>query len=206
MGLDLQGGSYLLLEVDLKTVLKERLVELRSEVVQALVKARVPHGGVTIRDQSVSIDLSEADVPAARKALADVLAGRTAMSAPLFVEAIEGSRLTLTLSPAAIGDLELKTIEQSVSIVRRRIDETGVNEPVVARRGRDRILVELPGRIRPRPHRGTARLDGQDDVRLVAPPCSQTGAETELLPYAEAGRAASTAWRSFVRSKSMAPT
>ena len=57
LGLDLQGGSYLLLEVDLKTVLKERLVELRSEVVQALVKARVPHGGATVRDQSVSIDL-----------------------------------------------------------------------------------------------------------------------------------------------------
>ena len=129
MGLDLQGGSYLLLEVDLKTVLKERLVELRSEVVQALVKARVPHGGVTIRDQSVSIDLSEADVPAARKALADVLAGRTAMSAPLFVEAIEGSRLTLTLSPAAIGDLKSKTIEQSVSIVRRKSTKPASTSP-----------------------------------------------------------------------------
>ena len=108
LGLDLQGGSYLLLEVDLKTVLKERLVELRSEVVQALVKARVPHGGVAVRDQGISIDLAEADVPAARKALADVLAGRTAMSAPLFIEAVEGSRLTLTLSPAAIADLEVK--------------------------------------------------------------------------------------------------
>ena len=190
LGLDLQGGSYLLLEVDLKTVLKERLVELRSEVVQALVKARVPHGGVAVRDQGVSIDLAEADVPAARKALADVLAGRTAMSAPLFVEAVEGSRLTLTLSPAAIADLELKTIEQSVSIVRRRIDETGVNEPVVARRGHDRILVELPGVSDPDRIKRLLGSTAKMTFRLVAPSGSQTGAETELLPYAEAGRAA----------------
>ena len=205
MGLDLQGGSYLLLEVDLKTVLKERLVELRSEVVQALVKARVPHGGVTVRDQSVSIDLSEADVPAARKALADVLAGRTAMSAPLFVEAIEGSRLTLTLSPAAIGDLESKTIEQSVSIVRRRIDETGVNEPVVARRGHDRILVELPGVSDPdrikRLLGSTAKMTSASlPLRVRRPVPKQSSCR---MPRLDARR---TAWRSFVRSKSMAPT
>jgi SecD/SecF fusion protein len=178
LGLDLQGGSYLLLEVDLKTVLKERLAELRSEVVKALVKARVPHGGVTARDQGVSIDLSEADVPGARKALADVLAGRTAMNAPLFVESVEGSRLTLTLSPATIADLESKTIEQSVSIVRRRIDETGVNEPVVARRGHDRILVELPGVSDPDRIKRLLGSTAKMTFRLVAPQGSETQQRT----------------------------
>ena len=190
LGLDLQGGSYLLLEVDLKTVLKERLAELRSEIVRALVMARVPHHGVTVRDQSVSIDLSDADMAAARKALADVLASRTAMSAPLYVETVDGSRLNLTLSAAALADIESKTIEQSVSIVRRRIDETGVNEPVVARRGHDRILVELPGVSDPDRIKRLLGSTAKMTFRLVAPPGSQTGAETELLPYAESGRAA----------------
>ena len=68
------------------------------------------------------------------------------MNAPLFIETVEGrvsSSDAFRRPPLRI--LESKTIEQSVSIVRRRIDETGVNEPVVARRGHDRILVELPG-------------------------------------------------------------
>ena len=120
----------------------------RSEVRQALLKAQVPHRGLSILDQGVSVQLaSEQDVAAARKALADLLQTRSEGSANvlLFDQKVDGTRLILTLSPAALTDLATKAVGQSVSIVRRRIDETGVNEPVVARQGRDRILVELPG-------------------------------------------------------------
>ena len=55
LGLDLQGGSYLVLEIDSKTVVKERLLNIRSEIRQALLKARVPNQGVTATDQGVSI-------------------------------------------------------------------------------------------------------------------------------------------------------
>ena len=146
LGLDLQGGSYLLLEVDMKTVLKERLIDLRSQVRQVLMQARMPHSGLVVRDQGVSVQFpTEADVATARKALTDVLETRTAANTPLFISNIDGTVLTLTLSPAALTDMASKAVEQSVSIVRRRIDETGVNEPVIARQGRDRIIVELPG-------------------------------------------------------------
>ncbi len=63
----------------------------------------------------------------------------------VFDTATNGNALTLTLNAQAVTDLATKAVEQSISIVRRRIDETGVNEPVVARQGQDRVLVELPG-------------------------------------------------------------
>ena len=193
LGLDLQGGSHLLLEVDMKTVLKERLTNVRSEVRQALLKAQVPHRGLGILDQGVSVQLaSEQDVAAARKALADLLQTRSDGSANvlLFDQKVDGTRLILTLSPAALTDLATKAVGQSVSIVRRRIDETGVNEPVVARQGRDRILVELPGVSDPDRIKRLLGSTAKMTFRLVAPEGAQADAETELLPYAERGRGA----------------
>ena len=191
LGLDLQGGSHLLLEVDMKTVLKERLTNVRSEVRQALQKAQVPHRGLGMLDQGVSVQFaSEQDVAAARKALADLLQTRSDGSANvlLFDQAVDGTRLILSLSPAGLTDLATKAVGQSVSIVRRRIDETGVNEPVVARQGRDRILVELPGVSDPDRIKRLLGSTAKMTFRLVAPEGAQADAETELLPHAERGQ------------------
>jgi SecD/SecF fusion protein len=188
LGLDLQGGSHLLLEVDMKTVLKERLANTRSEIRQALLKAQVPHRGISVSERGVSVQLaSEADVAAARKALSDILRARTdgSANALLFDEKVDGARLILTLSSAALTDIATKAVEQSVSIVRRRIDETGVNEPVVARQGRDRILVELPGVSDPDRIKRLLGSTAKMTFRLVAPEGAPADAETELLPYAE---------------------
>ena len=187
LGLDLQGGSHLLLEVDMKTVLKERLVNVRSEVRQALSKERVPHRGLSLVDQGVSVQLaSEQEVVAARKALADLLQTRSdgPSNGLMFNHEADGARLILTLSPVAISDMATKAVEQSVSIVRRRIDETGVNEPMVARQGRDRILVELPGLSDPDRIKRLLGSTAKMTFRLVAPQGSQADGETELLPYA----------------------
>ena len=191
LGLDLQGGSHLLLEVDMKTVLKERLTNVRSEIRQALQKAQVPHRGLGILDQGVSVQLaSEQDVAAARKALADMLQTRSEGSANvlLFDQRVDGTRLILSLSPTALTDLATKAVGQSVSIVRRRIDETGVNEPVVARQGHDRILVELPGVSDPDRIKRLLGSTAKMTFRLVAPEGALADAETELLPHAERGQ------------------
>jgi SecD/SecF fusion protein len=191
LGLDLQGGSHLLLEVDMKTVLKERLINARSEVRQALLKAQVPHQGLGVLDQGVSVQFaSDQDLTAGRKALADLLQTRSEGSANalLYDQKLDGNRLIITLSPVALTDLATKAVGQSVSIVRRRIDETGVNEPVVARQGRDRILVELPGVSDPDRIKRLLGSTAKMTFRLVAPEGSQADAETELLPYAERGR------------------
>jgi SecD/SecF fusion protein len=69
--------------------------------------------------------------------------------------------------------------------VRRRIDETGVNEPVVARQGRDRILVELPGVSDPGRIKRLLGSTAKMTFRLVAPEGARADADTELLPYVE---------------------
>jgi SecD/SecF fusion protein len=191
LGLDLQGGSYLVLEIDSKTVVKERLLNIRSEIRQALLKARVPNQGVTATDQGVSILFSsDGGIPAARTALAEIINARSdgPAGATLMDVRIDGPRLTLQMTAAAIADMNAKAAEQSVSIVRRRIDEVGVNEPVVARQGHERILVELPGISDPGRIKRLLGSTAKMTFRLVAPEGSQADSETELLPYAESGR------------------
>jgi SecD/SecF fusion protein len=148
LGLDLQGGSYLLLEADMNTVIKERLTSARGEVARALNKAGLHTQGVSIAGHSLTAQLSsETDAANAPAALKDVLAettGTTPQKA-FWIHTEQGSAMTLTLSDAAIADMQAKALVQSIAIVRRRIDETGGNEPVVARQGQNRILVELPG-------------------------------------------------------------
>jgi SecD/SecF fusion protein len=176
----------------LKTVLKERLTNSRSEIRQALLKAQVAHRGIALVDQGVGVQFaSEQYLVAGRRVLTDLLQSRTEGLANVLVfdERIEGTRLLLTLTPAALTDLVTKAVEQSVSIVRRRIDETGVNEPTVARQGRDRILVELPGVSDPDRIKRLLGSTAKMTFRLVTPEGARADAETELLPYAEGGRA-----------------
>lgn len=190
LGLDLQGGSYLVLEVDTKTVVKERLFSMRAEVRQALIKAHVPNQGIAATDQGVRVMLaSEGDADAAQKALAEIINANSGAvgSARLVDLKVDGNQLNLKLSSAGIAELISKATEQSVSIVRRRIDEVGVNEPLVARQGQDRILVELPGVSDPDRIKRLLGSTAKMTFRLVAPEGTQADSETELLPRAENG-------------------
>ncbi len=190
LGLDLQGGSYLVLEVDTKTVVKERLLSLRAEVRKALIQAHVPNQGIAGTDQGVRVTLaSEGDASAAQKALAEIINEKSGDigSARLVDLKVDGNQLNLQLSSAGIAAMISKATEQSVAIVRRRIDEVGVNEPVVARQGQDRILVELPGVSDPDRIKRLLGSTAKMTFRLVAPEGSQADSETELLPRAENG-------------------
>src|SRR5262245_56606898 len=193
LGLDLQGGSSLLLEVDMNTVIKERLVGTRSDIAQTLRKAGIRYNDLAVREHSVTVQFATAeDLAAARKALSDLLEATTNGRTParILSQSTEGLRLTLTLSPQALADMAAKVVEQSVSIVRRRIDETGVNEPVVARQGQGRILVELPGVSDPARIKRLLGSTAKMTFRLVAPEGSLADADTELLPYPEDGQGA----------------
>jgi SecD/SecF fusion protein len=189
LGLDLQGGSYLLLQTDMKTVINERLVSARGEVARALNKAGLHAQSVGVAGQSIAAQFSsEADSAAAPAALKDFLAEQTAATPQktVWTRSVQGTRLVLSLTDAALTDMQSKAIQQSIAIVRRRIDETGVNEPVVAREGQNRILVELagvqdPARIK-RLLGSTAKLT----FRLVAPEGS-SGPDIEKLPMTERG-------------------
>jgi len=139
LGLDLQGGSHLLLEVDVGTVLRERLDSLVDSVRTELRKARIQYQGLGIEGNGITVTVrNPAEAEQAREILRK-LDGDTTTAL------VEGGRLSMVLKPEAIRARRLSAIEQSIEIVRRRIDETGVREPTIQRQGDDRILVQLPG-------------------------------------------------------------
>lgn len=149
LGLDLQGGSYLLMQIDMNTVVKERLAGLTDSAREQLRKAGIFYKSVTTQPAAKGIlvtlrDPEKAD--AAVAALKPLVQPQGAMNIPdLDIVPKPDGTIAMTLSPVALHDRALSAVEQSVEIVRRRIDETGIVEPQVSREGTDRIVVQLPG-------------------------------------------------------------
>ena len=145
LGLDLQGGSYLLLEVDMAAVAKERLDSLADGARQALlgkVQFRPPAPDAANNRVVVRI-VNPAQVPDAQRLLTALA---TANGQSEFSVAVQPDN-TIALTPAAalVRERGQAAVGQSIEIVRRRIDETGVIDPQISRQGDDRIVVQLPG-------------------------------------------------------------
>ncbi|MBL6929289.1 MAG: protein translocase subunit SecD [Rhodospirillales bacterium] len=139
LGLDLQGGSHLLLEVEVAAVVKERLEILVDSVRSELRKARIRYSGLGVRGNAVSVTIKNAgQAEEARGLIKGLDRGVT-------TELEDGGRISMNLTEQAIKERTDSAVEQSIEIVRRRIDETGVREPTIVRQGEDRILVQLPG-------------------------------------------------------------
>jgi len=152
LGLDLRGGSYLLLEVDLKAVVRERLESLADGVRTRLRAANI--GYLNLQADPASERLSfrvrdpaqvQAAVAALRELANPVPVGGGATAPDVDIAAGPDGTITATLSEAALRARATAAVEQSLEIVRRRIDETGVSEALIARQGQNRILVQLPG-------------------------------------------------------------
>ncbi|OHC73857.1 MAG: protein-export membrane protein SecD [Rhodospirillales bacterium RIFCSPLOWO2_12_FULL_58_28] len=139
LGLDLQGGSHLLLEVQVEAVFKERMEALVDSVRTELRKARILYSGLGIDGSAVVFTIKEAD--RADEALGLV----KKLDADTVSETGKGGLVRLTMTETAIRDRAAAAVDQSIEIVRRRIDETGVREPTIQRQGEGRILVQLPG-------------------------------------------------------------
>lgn len=140
LGLDLRGGSYLLIEVDVAAVIRDRQQGMVDGIRAALRPLRVGYRRLGIDGEQVGFTLrnpsdSERVRPVIRRFARDSSAELT----------IDGSRLNLAFTEEAIRDIRSSAVQQSIEIVRRRIDETGVREPTIQRQGADRIIVQLPG-------------------------------------------------------------
>jgi preprotein translocase subunit SecD len=150
LGLDLQGGSYLLLEVDSNYVKKEKLDQIRDDARRVLRDNKIGYTGLTTRPDSVEVRVKEADLPTALAKLRELsqpLGGLLGSSGQRSLEVTDagGGLIRLTVPQAAITERIRQTIEQSIQIVERRVNELGTVEPVIQRQGADRILVQVPG-------------------------------------------------------------
>jgi len=157
LGLDLQGGSHLLLDVGVDVVVEERMETVADDIRRLLRPEGVRYRGVGTRGNTTSFTL--VDTAQASEALAILSQLNTNIVTPDF-EIVEGSggRVDIRLTDTAATQLRNSAIQQSLEIVRRRIDEVGTREPTIQRQGASRILVQVPGENNPE---GIKRLLGQ---------------------------------------------
>jgi preprotein translocase subunit SecD len=157
LGLDLQGGSHMLLEVDVDAVIRERLESLIDSMRAELRKERIGYTGLGIEgaaeQPAVRVRIRDAaDVARATELIRGLgnpvspdLFGGGGGGVDIAVGQSDDGVLTVALSEAAVRDRKRSAVEQSIEIVRRRVDEVGTREPTIQRQGDERILVQLPG-------------------------------------------------------------
>jgi preprotein translocase subunit SecD len=151
LGLDLQGGSHLLLEVDSNAVRKEKIESLRDDVRRLLRETRVGYDGLTIRGNAVEVRIREPgqlqQALTKLRELSQPIGGILAGTGQRTVDVVDvgGGLIRLTVSEPAINERIRQAVDQSIQIIERRVNELGTVEPVIQRQGADRILVQVPG-------------------------------------------------------------
>ncbi len=194
LGLDLRGGSYLLLEVDVAAAQRDRLNTIIDSVRSTLRDAHIGYTGLNVEGDAITFTIRESDrIEDAKKALAKI-------DPDLTVEIGSDGSGTMKFSAAATESRRRQAVEQSIEIIRRRIDETGTKEPTIQREGQDRILVQLPGVDNPEHVKSllgrTAKLSFQLVDQSVTVEDARRGRlppGDEILPAVEEGRGSRSA-------------
>ncbi|MBO3760072.1 protein translocase subunit SecDF [Ciceribacter sp. L1K22] len=152
LGLDLQGGSHIMLKLERDDIVKERLETTVGDIRAALREAGIRYTGLSGVGQQVQVRIVDASqVDAAREALRDIttpvnaggLTGGTVQE--VVIEDGEDGLLRLRLTDEGINYRVSSALTQSIEVVRRRVDELGTTEPLIQRQGDDRIIVQVPG-------------------------------------------------------------
>jgi len=139
LGLDLRGGVYFLLEVDMETAISSRLGLYQQDIDNRLRDERIRHR-VDLEGRIITVRLTtEEDLAPARQAILDTDRELLVADGP------DGRSLTVRMSQTQIAARENFAIEQNITTLRNRVDQLGVSEPLVQRQGADRIVVQLPG-------------------------------------------------------------
>ena len=150
LGLDLQGGSYLLLEIDTKPLIEERIQDKVIKFKKYLNSKNYEYSNFTINENFLSFSLSQVD---AEKFEQEFFSKEENDLNPYidkyrsFELDLKNSNNKLKINFSKYGLLTLNNsaVKQSIEIVRRRVDDIGTKEPTIIQRGEKRILVELPG-------------------------------------------------------------
>ena len=147
LGLDLAGGSHILLEADSRQVGQQRL-ETMDESVRAamrLASPRIQIGDISTRGGRLSFMLANpADIDRAREALIPLMNG-SGLSRDWTLGVVDQSRFVLTPTEQGVEQAVKDAMNTAVEVVRKRIDALGTREPTIIRQGDTRIVVQVPG-------------------------------------------------------------
>ncbi|HXL28215.1 MAG TPA: protein translocase subunit SecD [Bradyrhizobium sp.] len=188
LGLDLQGGSYLLLEVDSNYVKKEKLDQIRDDIRRSLRDAKIGYTGLAVRNDAAEVRISrDTDVGnalAKLRELSQPLGGLLGSSGQRSLEVSDagGGLIRITVPQAAITERIRQTIEQSIQIVERRVNQLGTVEPVIQRQGTDRILVQVPGLQDPSRLKELLGKTAKMEFRMVDPTVPPDQAQQGRVP------------------------
>jgi preprotein translocase subunit SecD len=151
LGLDLQGGSHILLEVDAGDVRRQRLEALRDDIRRVIREARITLvGAPVIRGLTIDVRVREPDAPAALaklRELAQPLGGFLGSAGQRSLEVVNagGGLIQITVTEPALIERTRQVVDQSIEIIEKRVNQLGLVEPSIQRQGVDRILVQVPG-------------------------------------------------------------
>lgn len=203
LGLDLQGGSHLLLEVDANSVKKDKLDQVRDDARRTLREAKIGYTGLSIKGDNVEVRVKEADLPTALTKLRELsqpIGGILGSSGQRTMEVSDagGGLIRLAVTQAAILDRVRQAVDQSIQIIEKRVNELGTVEPLIQRQGVDRVLVQVPGLQDPTRLKEILGKTAKMDFRMVdttvspeqalqgrVPPDSEVlkGSEAPHVPY-----------------------
>ena len=192
LGLDLQGGSHILLEVDGTDLTRTQVAGIRDDVRRVLREGNATaEGGIQLIGRGVQLRVAD---PAARarvlpklrelsQPITNVILGQTGARNIDVTDRPDGL-IQLTLSEQGLTDRIRRAVDQSIEVIRRRVDSLGTTEPSIQRQGVDRILVQLPGVQDPQRLKSIIGTTAKLEFRLLG----DTGSvDTDLLPSDDSG-------------------
>jgi preprotein translocase subunit SecD len=189
LGLDLQGGSYLLLSADTDSLIHDRLNSVVNDMRTALRGAKIGYTDIGVAGNVAKVKLLD---PANGDKARDLL--KSATDGMDMTVGVDGA-ITASFTDATIQTMVQGAMENSIEVVRRRIDDTGTREPIIQRQGADRILVQLPGLSDPEHIKAllgtTAKMTFRFVDETVAPDAAKAGVlppTDEVLPLASTPR------------------
>ncbi|MCB2067777.1 MAG: protein translocase subunit SecD [Erythrobacter sp.] len=193
LGLDLAGGSHILLEADPSQVERQRFEAMEESVRGALDAAepRIRVGEISTADSRLTFMLEDASqVDAAREAILPLING-TGLVREWDLQVVDGSRFVLTQTEQGLNQAVEDAMDSAADVIRRRIDDLGTREPTIIRQGANRIVVQVPGLDDPQALKNLLGQTARLEFKLVDPNAlpadvaqgRATNTGTEIVPY-----------------------
>jgi preprotein translocase subunit SecD len=192
LGLDLQGGSHVLLEVDVPDLLRTQTTQLRDDIRRVLRETRVaPQGGIQLTQRGAQIRVPDAAdrerlLPKLRELsqpIGNAVIGQSG-NRDIDIATTPEGLITLTYTEAGVNEKIRRAVDQAIEVLRRRVDALGTTEPNIQRQGVDRILVQVPGLQDPQRLKDILGRTAKLEFRLLG---QQGAADVDMLPSKDAG-------------------
>jgi preprotein translocase subunit SecD len=186
-GLDLAGGSYLMLEADTQDLANTRIEALREQIQGTMRNGtlRILIGDISTRNNQIGFMLRDpSQVDAARERLLGITGGGAGMTGQREwdIQVVDSSRFVVTPTQAGLAQAVKTAMEDSTDVVRRRIDELGTREPTIVRQGDNRILVQVPGLSNPQALKDLLGKTARLEFKLVDTTASPVDALKGIAP------------------------